>query len=127
MKNKNAMQVFAEVLTDYTCPETGNITIDCYPDTDENSTNARKIAEVTIDGIVVRGTNPEITEADFQCPLVIEAIEQAKDEQKAIKQAVIDVVLERIKKDVAEGDMTAIDELLMFCLAVNLKGYLEED
>ncbi len=126
-ETKEPMQIFIEVKTDYTDPDTGNITIDCYTDDDDNSDTARVVAEVTIDGEVIRGTNPTITEADFQDPLVIEAIEEVKEEQKAIKQAVIDLVLERIKEDVRVGDMTAIDELLMFCPAKNLKGYLPED
>lgn len=126
MKKKNPMQVFAEVLTDYT-DENGNITIDCYPDTKPDSENARCIARVSIDGNVIRGTNPEITEADFQCPLVIEAIKEVKDIQKKIKQELIDRTLERIKKDIADGDLTAIDELLKFCPAENLKGYLCEE
>lgn len=124
---KQSMQVFVEVKTDYTDPDTGNITIDCYEDDDDNSDKTRMVAEVTPDGEVIRGTNPNITEADFQDPLVIEAIKEVKEEQKGIKQAVIDLVLEQIKKDVAVGDMTAIDELLMFCPAKYLKGYLPEN
>lgn len=119
-------QIFAEVITGYTDPD-GNITIDCYPDTDPNSENARTIARISIDGLIIKGDNPEIKESDFRCPLVMEAIKEVQEEQKGIKQAVIDLVLERIKKDVADGDMTAIDELLMFCPAINLKGYLAED
>lgn len=121
---KNEDQIFAEVLTDYTDDETGKISIDCYPDTDPNSENARTVAWITIDGNIVRGTNPEITEADFHCPLVIKAIAEVQEEQKAHKQKLIDECLEKIKKDCADGDVTAIDELLMFCPAENLKGYL---
>lgn len=114
MKNKKRedVQVFAEVLTDYTDPETGNIAIDCYPDTDPNAENARKVAEVTPDGEVIRGDNPEITEADFQCPLVIEAIKEVQAEQEQIKQKVVDQVIEEIKRDIASGDTTVLDELL---------------
>lgn len=43
------------------------------------------------------------------------------------KQILIDKVLERIKQDVAEGDVTAIEELLSFVRIANLKGYLAED
>lgn len=121
-----SMAVFVEVKIDYTDPDTGNITIDCYEDDDDNSDTARIVAEVTPDGEVVRGTNPNITEADFQDPLVIEAIEEAKEKQKEIKQELIDKVLEEIKRDVNSGDVTAIDELLMCCPIKNLTAYLPE-
>lgn len=128
MKNKKeSMQVFVEVKIDYIDPDTGNITIDCYEDDDDNSDTARMVAEVTIDGEVVRGTNPNITEADFQDPLVIEAIEEAKEKQKEIKQELVDKVLEEIKRDVNSGDVTAIDGLLILCKAKHLKDYLPED
>jgi hypothetical protein len=39
----------------------------------------------------------------------------------------IDVVLEQIKKDVAEGDMTSIEELLRNTSEVTLLAYLPED
>jgi hypothetical protein len=42
------------------------------------------------------------------------------------KQGIIDSVLEQIKKDVAEGDLTAIEELLGFLPIKNLKNYLPE-
>ena len=42
------------------------------------------------------------------------------------KQGIIDSVLEQIQKDVAEGDLTAIEELLGFLPIKNLKGYLPE-
>lgn len=126
-KTKDKMQVFVEVRTTYTDHYTQNITIDCYVDDDENSDTARVVAEVTPDGEVIKGTNPVITEADFQCPLVIEAIKEAKEAQQNIKQELIDKVLVRIREDVEVQDFTAIDELLMFCPAKYLKGYLAED
>ena|ERR1035437_5990714 len=128
MKNKaEEIQIFAEVLTDYTDNETGEIAIDAYPDTDANSENARTVARVTPDGDVIKGTNPEVKPSDLDCRLVKEAIEEMKAEQKIRKQKRIDMVLEKIKEDVANGDVTAIDELLMFCPSTNLKGYLCED
>ena len=42
------------------------------------------------------------------------------------KQGIIDSVLEQIQKDVAEGDLTAIEELLGFLPIKNLKNYLPE-
>lgn len=111
MKKEEPMQVFREVLIDYTDPETGNITLDCFLDDDPNS-EARVVGEVTTDGIVVRGTNPDITEADFQCPLVISAIKDAQAEQEIRKQKLADAVLEELKKDFASGDFTVIDDLL---------------
>ena len=40
------------------------------------------------------------------------------------KQRLVDAVLEEIKVDIANGDVTAIDELLMFLPIERLKGYL---
>jgi len=42
------------------------------------------------------------------------------------KQKLIDKVLEQIKKDVAVGDLTAIDELLKSCPDKNLKAFISE-
>ncbi len=42
------------------------------------------------------------------------------------KQELIDAVLEQIKKDVAEGDVTAIEELLYFLENKILIQYLPE-
>ncbi|HEY4755788.1 MAG TPA: hypothetical protein VIH28_07025 [Ignavibacteriaceae bacterium] len=124
---KNKIQIFAEVITDYTNEETGEISIDCYPDTNPNSENARVIATITIDGEIISNigkTNPEVKSSDFDCILVKNAIAEVQEEQKKRKQLLIDECLELIKEQCASGDVTAIDELLMFCPAVNLKGYL---
>ena len=40
------------------------------------------------------------------------------------KQRLVDAVIEEIKVDIANGDVTAIDELLMFLPVERLKGYL---
>ena len=40
------------------------------------------------------------------------------------KQSLIDEVLEEIKKDIANGDLTAIEELLRFTPYKNLMAYL---
>jgi di/tripeptidase len=125
LKN-NSMQVFTEVLTDYTDPETGNITIDCFVDSDPNS-EGRVVAEVTPDGQVVRGKNELITEADFQCPLVIAAIEEAKSEQEERKQKLVDDVIEDLKESLASGDYTVLDELLKFVPSKNLIQALPEE
>ena len=42
-------------------------------------------------------------------------------------QIVIDLVLEQIKKDIAAGDVTAIEELLTAVPMKNLVGYLPEE
>ncbi|MEK6829774.1 MAG: hypothetical protein AABY15_06660 [Nanoarchaeota archaeon] len=42
-------------------------------------------------------------------------------------QELVDKCIERIKEDVAIGDLTAIDELLKFLPTKYLKGYLPED
>ena len=42
------------------------------------------------------------------------------------QEELYDKVLEQIKKDVAEGDMTAVDELIRFIPRNNLEAYLPE-
>lgn len=42
------------------------------------------------------------------------------------KQQLIDLVIEEIKKDIASGDVTALDELLSAVPEEHLKGYLPE-
>lgn len=41
-------------------------------------------------------------------------------------QELVDEVIEQIKKDIAMGDLTAVDELLKFIPEEYLKGYLPE-
>lgn len=48
-------------------------------------------------------------------------------EQLSPKQIIIDKVIEKIKLDVFEGDLTAVDELLQYLQVKQLKGYLAED
>ncbi len=122
----NEKQTFAEVLIDFTDPETGNITLDCFMDDDPNS-EGRVVAQVTPDGEVIKGTNPDVTESDLQDPLVIEAIKDAKSEQEDRKQELVDAVLEELKKDLAQGDFTVIDELLKFIPTRNLIMSLPEE
>ena len=43
------------------------------------------------------------------------------------KQVLIDAVIEEIKKDIASGDLTAIDELLSFLPKKSLLYYLPEE
>lgn len=43
------------------------------------------------------------------------------------KTGLVDKVLDRIKQDVSEGDVTAIEEMLTFLPSDVLKGYLAED
>lgn len=123
---RNNMQVFTEVLTDYTDPETGNITIDCFID-DEPNSEGRVVAEVTPDGEVIRGKNPDITEADFQCPMFLQAVAEAKIEQENRKQKLVDDVIEDLKKSLAQGDYTVLDELLKFIPSKNLVQALPEE
>jgi len=120
------MQVFAEVLTDYTDPETGNITLDCFVDTDPNS-EGRVSAEVTPDGEVIRGKNELITEADFQCPVFLDAVKEAQAEQEERKQKLVDDVIEDLKESLVQGDYTVLDELLKFIPTKNLVQALPEE
>jgi hypothetical protein len=47
--------------------------------------------------------------------------------KKHNNQALVDEVLEEIKKDVLSGDLTAIDEMLFFLPTSVLKGYLANE
>ena len=125
-KKIKAKQIFAEVLTDYTTPE-GNITIDAFPDTNPDSENGRVVAEVTPDGKTILGTNPEITEVDLLCPLVIEAIKEARIIQEERKEKLADDVLEQIKDDALNGDYEVLYELLKMVPSKNLIQALPEE
>jgi len=123
---KKTMQVFAEVLTDYTDPETGEITIDCFLDTNPDSEGII-VAKVTPDGEVIKGYNPEIKPEHSNCSLVIQAIKEAKNEQEERKQKLVDNVIEDLKKSFADGDYTVLDELLKFIPSKNLIQALPEE
>jgi hypothetical protein len=43
------------------------------------------------------------------------------------RQELVDLVIEQIKQDIENGDVTAIEELLHFVPEMNLKSYLPED
>lgn len=122
--------IFEEVKNDYT-DENGNISIDAYMPSkggSDDEDSGKVIALVTPDGIVIDGQHPEFfTKAERNCPLVLEAIQEAKEAQRETKQELIDKALELFKKDIADGDLTAINELLMFCPAKNLQAYLPEE
>jgi hypothetical protein len=64
----------------------------------------------------------------YQCDieeLCVVPLDDFYDEEKP-SQELIDEVLEQIKKDVAGGDVTAIEELLMHVPLSKLGGYLPE-
>jgi hypothetical protein len=42
------------------------------------------------------------------------------------KEELIDIVIEQIKRDIENGDVTAITELLHFVPEINLKSFLSE-
>jgi hypothetical protein len=58
-------------------------------------------------------------------PLCEVPLDDFYDEQKP-KQELIDEVLEQIKKDITEGDLTALDEMLKAMPIEKLIGYLPE-
>ncbi len=43
-----------------------------------------------------------------------------------MNQTLIDAVIEQIQRDIAEGDLTALEELLKFVPETNLQAYLPE-
>jgi len=44
-----------------------------------------------------------------------------------VRQRLVDACIEQIKKDVADGDVEALDELLKFCKTKNLYAFLSDD
>ena len=42
------------------------------------------------------------------------------------KEELVDIVIEQIKRDIENGDVTAITELLHFVPEINLKSFLSE-
>jgi len=62
---------------------------------------------------------------DTRCLVELSKFQETYKEE-TYKQEIVDKVLEEIKKDVADGDMTAIEELLKFLPIKNLKDYLPE-
>lgn len=57
---------------------------------------------------------------DTRCLIILTEMQENN------KQFIIDKVLEEIKNDVRDGDLTAIDELLKYVPIKNLKSYLPE-
>lgn len=49
------------------------------------------------------------------------------DENIEMEDALIDIVIEKIKEDINDGDVSAIFELLRFCPVDNLIQYLPEE
>jgi hypothetical protein len=110
---------FGEIRTDYSDPK-GVIHLDAWRTANENE-------EGEIIGFFING---EIyyRDPEYQFdPYVKEVVAELKAEDKAKKQELVDRVLEEIKRDVAAGDVTAIDELLKFCPKQFLIGYLPEE
>jgi len=112
---------FKEVRNNYTENETGLIYIDAWVDDDDDS-GGISVATVDKDGNV----NYKYPQRNFESYLVIESILEAIGIQMDKKQELVDKCLEEIKKDIASGDLTAIDELLKFTPAEYLEGYLSD-
>jgi len=62
---------------------------------------------------------------DTRCLIVLSNHWDKEVYQK--EEAIYDKALDRIKEDVASGDMTAVDELLKMLPIEAVKGYLAED
>lgn len=94
-ENKNTMkkQKFIEVHSDYQDPETGNIAIDAYLTTDDE-TPGRTVCWVSPDGKIIPGTNPECESDDLECSVVQEAIADARLSQEEDKQKLVDDVID---------------------------------
>jgi hypothetical protein len=123
------LRTFVEVRCDYREPDTNKYYIDGW-DSDDDEAEGVSIATVDEDGVVewlIAFSIGIIVNKETLHSNVFEAIEEAKEKQREHKQELVDKCIEEIKRDVANGDVTAIDELLMFLPAKYLKGYLPED
>lgn len=112
---------FKEVRNDYCEHDTGLIFIDCWIDEDDSSEGI-SVATITEDGKVLY----KFPKEDFGSTLIKEAITEAIEIQKNRKQELVDKCLEEIKKDVASGDLTAIEEMLKNLPNKHLEEYLPE-
>lgn len=119
---------FSEVRCDYREPDTNLYYIDAWVSDDEDA-EGMTVAKVDEDGIVEwrKGNSIMYQQNKDVYENLWEAIEEAKEKQKEHKQELVDKCLEQIKEDVSKGDVTAIDELLMFVPIKYLKGYLPEE
>ncbi len=123
------LRTFVEVRCDYREPDTNKYYIDGW-DSDDDEAEGVSIATVDEDGVVewlIAFSIGIIANKETLHSNVFEAIEEAKEKQREHKQELVDKCIEEIKRDVANGDVTAIDELLMFLPTKYLKGYLPED
>lgn len=118
---------FGYVKCDYREHSTGEIAIDAYPTKRMDDDSGRVVAWVSPDGEVKKGNSPLCEPNDLDCPNVQAAIERAKEKQSDIKQKLVDEALEEIKKDIANGDLTAIEELLMQHKFKAVLSYLPEE
>lgn len=118
---------FSEVRCDYFEDDTNLYHIDAWV-SDNDDAEGMTVATVDEDGIVEwkKGNSIMYVECKERYANVWEAIDEAKDKQRKRKQELIDKCIEEIKNDVNGGDVTAIDELLMFVPIKYLKAYLPE-
>ena len=122
------LKTYLEVRCDYREPDTNKYYIDAW-DSEDDDAEGKTLATIDEDGIIEWKIGNSIgwfANKELQAN-VWEIIEEAKEKQKEHKQELVDKCLEQIKDDVSKGDVTAIDELLMFLPAKYLKGYLPED
>lgn len=119
---------FSEVRCDYRELDTNLYYIDAWV-SDDDDAEGTTVATVDEDGIVEwkKGNSIMYVENKERYANVWEAIDEAKRKQRKRKKELIDKCLEVIKEDVRSGDLTAIDELLSFLPAKNLKAYLPEE
>lgn len=121
------IKTYLEVRCDYLNPDTNKYHIDAW-DSEDDDAEGVTLALVDEDGIVEWKVGNSIgweVNKELQSN-VWEAIEEAKEKQMDLKQELIDKCLEQIKKDIESGDLTAIDEMLMFLPIRYLKGYLPQ-
>lgn len=121
------MKKFAEVKYDYKEPETGNIAIDTYLNGDGSDDDGRTVAWVTPNGEVVKCTGELCEENDLKDVLVKEALQTVKNQQLDRKQKITDEAIEEIKRDIAKGDVTAIEGLLLAAGVQVVLAYLPEE
>ena len=121
-KAKKSKSIWSEIRNDHTDESTGFTSIDAWtsPSDDENG---KSIALVDADGQVYYKDRRAETDKNAQ-----EIIQETVNDKEEAKQKLVDAVIEKLKEDIAGGDTTVLDDLLMkFVRATNLVQALPEE
>ena len=114
--------IWQEIRTNYTEPETNITKVDAYLTGDDNE-NGNVIATIDDKGVATyideRAKSDKYAQEEIQA-----AIQKITDERHEL----VDKVIERLKQDFLEEDYTVIDELLLYNVSTSaLKNVLPEE